>query len=382
MPARKDRTILRRLLDLTDELGADSGLVLEGPQAEKRALARRQAREKASASLAEISSDGHLHLLVQRYRLRETHLLVLLLLLKQRLTQDDPYVGGRLLLGTLFDSSFAMLDGLKLLSPRSPLLTAGVVVPNLQEAPGGAEILDLRYRISDRAFTLLVRALGSPTGGGRDPMDRPTRAYRSNLNYLVDLRRLALLYQKRAARVFHYDQWDELSVGLPDSLTFLNRLIPRFSRSIKACLDETPKAASFPLVKLQRQRHLSEDECVILITLIFRELLQGNPYLDASDLLKLVCRSEEDLIRKRHILAEEAPLMKHQLVVLEEMILGKELSAEVFVPNAVVDHILGPARHASGRLDIDQSSRREFQQFLKDLDNSEDFFENLDEPTA
>ena len=116
---------------------------------------------------------------------------------------------------------------------------------------------------------------------------------------------------------------------------------------------------------------------MILVTLVFRELLQGNPFLDAADLVKLVCRSEEDLVRKRKLLHESSALVRNQLVMLEEMVLGKELSAEVYVPNAVVDAVLGPVRGSSGTLQIDSESRQEFRRFLREMDDSDEFFEQL-----
>jgi hypothetical protein len=115
---------------------------------------------------------------------------------------------------------------------------------------------------------------------------------------------------------------------------------------------------------------------VILVTLVFQELTQGTPYLDAADLLKLVARSEEDLVRRRKLFAPKSVLVKNELVGLEEVVCDKELSAEVYVPNDVVDRILGPARGAEAGK-IDEQTKDDFRKFLSEIDDSEDFFKRL-----
>jgi hypothetical protein len=193
----------------------------------------------------------------------------------------------------------------------------------------------------------------------------------------MDLRRLSRLYQKRAAKLFHFEYTDDLDDdGLPESITLLNRQIPRFSSLINARLAATPNSARFPLVQMKAEHHLDEEHLVILVTLVFQELTQGTPYLDAADLLKLVARSEEDLVRRRKLFGPKSPLVKHELVGLEEVVLDKELSGEVYVPNEVVDRILGPARGPDATR-IDEQSKTDFKKFLSEIDDSEDFFKRL-----
>ena len=56
--------------------------------------------------------------------------------------------------------------------------------------------------------------------------------------------------------------------------------------------------------------------------------------------------------------------------------LDKELSGEVYVPNDVVDRILGPARGPDATR-IDEQSKTDFKKFLSEIDDSEDFFKRL-----
>lgn len=383
MNSRPDRMLLKRLLDLADELGRlrrdQRELSLE--PSERTALARRaRARVGDVGKLVkQLAGSGPLQLLVKRYRLGKEHVLVMLELLKRRLSHDDTSLKGRELLGIVCDSSFGLLEGVRLLAPDSRLVAAGVVVPELQGADGDPELLDLRYRLSDRAFRILLRALRPrrERGGEGAGPDLSTRPYKSHLEHLTDVRRLARLFQKRAAKLFHADYTDELDDNeLPDSLTLLQRQIPRTIALIAARLAATPNAERFPLVKLRDELRLEIEHQVILVALIFQELTQGTPYLDAADLLKLVAKSEEDLIRRRKLFAKKSPLVRHGLVEIEEIVLDKELSGEVYVPNAVVDRVLGPARATEGAR-IDEASKDEFKKFLREIDDSDDFFKRL-----
>ncbi len=384
MNPRHDRQLLKRLLDLADELGQlrrdQRELSLE--PAERTRLERRARTRITDVGklLKQLEGSGPLRLLLERYRLGREHVLLMLELLKRRLSQDDTALKGRELLGILFSSSFGLLEGVRLLAPDSRLVAAGVLVPELQAAGGDPELLDLRFRLSDRAFRILLRALRARRerdqegGAARDLARRP---YRNHLEHLTDLRRLARLFQKRAARLFHGDWTDELDdAELPDSLTLLQRQIPRTIQLIDARLTATPNSARFPLVQLRDQFRLEIEHQVVLVALIFQELTQGTPYLDAADLLKLVSRSEEDLVRRRKLFAKRSPLVRHGLVDIDEVVLDKELSGEVYVPNAVVDRVLGPARATEGGR-IDEASKDEFKRFLSGIDDSDDFFRRL-----
>jgi hypothetical protein len=384
MNPRHDRTLLKRLLDLADEIGniRRSQRELALPPADHAALAR-QARERmlnVGKLLKEFAGSGPLQTLLLRYKLGKDHVLLMLELLKRRLSSEDTAMKGRELLGVLFDGSFALLEGVRLLAPESRLVMAGVIVPELQGTDGDAELLDLRYRLSDRAFRILLRALKSRPERGSTPartVDPAKRPYRNHLDHVMDLRRLSRLYQKRAAKLFHFEYTDDLDDdGLPESITLLNRQIPRFSSLIAARLAATPNSARFPLVQMKAEHRLDEEHLVILVTLVFQELTQGTPYLDAADLLKLVARSEEDLVRRRKLFGPKSPLVKHELVGLEEVVLDKELSGEVYVPNEVVDRILGPARGPDATR-IDEQSKTDFKKFLSEIDDSEDFFKRL-----
>lgn len=409
MNPRHDRVLLKRLLDLADELGdvrrSQRDLALEPAQRDQLRRRARERRLQAGALLKELGEQGPLQTLLRRYRLGKDHALLLLELLQRRLAHDDPTVKGRELLGVLCDSTFELLEGTRLLAPDSRLVAAGLIVPELHGAERDHELLDLRYRLSDRAFQVLLRALkprrdrdgasaggggggaggagggaaggGGGGGGGRSGADRRNRAYKNHLEHLTDMRRLARLYRKRAAKLFGRDDADELDeLAASDSLTLLQRQIPRAAAEIEERLARTPESQKFPLVALRAACRLELEHVLVLVTLVFQELTQGTACAPASELLQLVSKSEEDLIRRRKMFGPKSPLVRHGLVAVEEVILDKELSGEVYVPNAIVDRVLGPVR-SSDAARIDPATQEQFRKFLSEIDDSEDFFKRL-----
>jgi len=378
VPTPPDRSTLKKLLRLVDQLAVVHEAMCDELPSKTPAYARkaRELRREAGRILKEHPQEGTMAALLKRHRLGRDHVLVMLELLRQRLHSSDPFLPGREILAVLAEGSFERLDRLRLLGPRSPLLVAGILTPHLAGADDPAELLEMRFRLSDRAFRILLRVLRADLLPNARSEGFKAHGYRGYLGYLMDVRRLALLYQKRAARLFHFDEWDGLAAGKPDTLPLLNKRIPAFSEHIEKCLELTPRSEKFPLVELSRDLGLVEEHRVILVTLVFEELTRGNPFLDAVDLLKLVCRSEQDLVRRRKVLAPDSPLVSCGLVRVEEVVHGKDLSGEVHVPNAVVDRVLGGTRDLKSKA-IDEESRREFQEFLKELGNSDDFFRRL-----
>ncbi|MFH0944333.1 MAG: hypothetical protein V2A76_03970, partial [Planctomycetota bacterium] len=348
----------------------------EADVAETRRL-KTQSRRKIDLigkDLRELPDQSTLGGLMQRYRLNKHQFVVLLTLLRQRLTADNPYLKGRELLGLLFDSSYEILRGCDFLEPTATLLSAGLIVPDTRDDGDEDEVLETPFKISDRVFRMVrntflaQRAIRFP--GKRNKV----RPYRNNLSYVLDVRRFSLLYRKRAAKVFQFDYWDDVGLGTAESVTALNQQLRRFRDRMAESLRLTPRADEFPLVSMRKEYGLDEQELVVLITLLFQELLEGGAFLDAVDLLKLISANEEELVAKRRFLSRRSTLVKANLVAIEEMSNDKELTAEVYLPNWVVDRMLGE----DGRRRIDADVRLDFHDYLEQLGSSETFFEDLD----
>ena len=190
MATHPDKQLLKKLLDLADELGRIRHAQRDVSLAAARHadLGRRATRivTEVGGLLKEIEGDGPLRLLLRRYHFTRHHVLVMLELLRRRLSSADVYLNGRDLLSLLFHSSFEILDGLRLLAPGSPLLNSGVLVPHLLGSDDATELLEMRYRLGDRAFRMFLKILRGKEESLEAPLDLRVRPYRSNLAYLMD----------------------------------------------------------------------------------------------------------------------------------------------------------------------------------------------------
>ncbi len=380
MSQPSERAVLKRMLDHYDQLGALRERIQGQASDLGEAIRLRQETRKKidliGKDLTSLTERSALGQLLARYKVNKYQLIVLLALLRRRLESDNPYLKGRQLLALLFDSSFDFLRGCSFLEPNAMLQSAGLVVPEVKDDDEEEDLLETSFKISDRVFRMVRnsffanRALRLPTAKAK------AQPYKSNVAYLIDLRRLSLLYRKRAARVFNVETWEDVGLGAAESATTLNQQLARFRDRIEQSLKLTRKAGEFPIVTMIKEFALGEEELVVLVTLMFQELLEGGAFLDAVDLLKLVSSSEEDLVRRRRFLGKRSVLVRHNLIALEEMVNDKELTAEVYLPNWVIERMLG--KETTGKIDAD--ARIEFHDYLKNLGSSEDFFNELEEP--
>jgi hypothetical protein len=299
---------------------------------------------------------------------------MILALLRQRLIFSTPSLSGRELLQLLFDDSYNILQGMTLIDSSSLLLSTGIL---LSEASEIDDLLDTKFRLSDRVFSMIYNTFApSQAPEGASPARRET-SYKNNMAFLMDLRKLGLLYQKRATKVFNYDYWDEIGLGVAESVGGINRQMVLMREQIKSRLERTePKDRLYTWNFLEQYR-LSEDETVILVTLLFQEITEGNAYLNAVDLLRLTSQNEEELVRKRRFFSPGKTLIKQSIIQLDEMVNGKELTAEVCLNNWAIERMLtGQRDDTAPRIDAD--ARLDFHKYLKNIESSEDFFENLD----
>lgn len=378
MQPTADAGLLKKILDDFDSLNALRRRLHDEraspPHSSKLKLECRRKLGAISRAIKHVDAAGPLGSLLKKYRLNKFHLVILLALLKRRLTHDNRSLKGRELLGLFADSSFEMLKAIALLDSAAPLLASGAVVPDAAVGEEGDDILDSGFYLSERAFRLILAALSHSDRSESQTVLTKEHPYRNNLAYLMDLRRLCLLYQKRAAKVFNFDYWDHLGIGISESVSALNKQISKYSDKIRASLLKTPEPEKLALVAFQAEYSLELEELLIMVTLLFQELLEGNSYLDAVDLLKLVSRNEEDLVRRRKLFSARSSLIRHGLVLLEEMVQEKPLTAEVSMPGWVGEKMLTGGQH--GRIDAD--SRIQFHKYLDRLDSSKTFYEDLE----
>ena len=337
--SRAERDALRRLLLALDR----------GPAEARRALQRRP-------------RAGRLFGLVARAGLDADELLLLLVSLAGRLAGRE-LLSGEELVARAGGDSVARLTSLAALTAHGRLLGSGLLLADAPPADG-AQALLASYRLGDDVLAAACEALRPRPVAARDALT----SYASNSELLADLRRLALLYQRRAARVFQIDPWAATAGDAAPAGELLERARALAAR-VEARLALTPSSETLPLLSLLREHALHLDAAVILVTLLFQELIEGVGAVDAVDLVKLVSESEEDVVRRRLLLR---PLQRRHLIRLDGAYSGKDLTADASLPNEVVERMLGDAAP------IGSDERIDFHSYLANLQSSDPFFSDLD----
>jgi len=374
MRSRNHRASLKHALDLCDQLcllrpGSEPG---KGRTAPLRATSALRKRKEILSYLKSRPLPGCLGETGRQHRLSPREMVVVLMLLRARVVDGQLSLRGRELLGTLFDSTFQLLWGTELLDAASRLFRSGAIVPS-GEPMTGPDVLDQDFRLSDSLYDEVCREIHNRPA---EPQAAPTplSPYPGNMEFLLDLRRLSVLYQRRAARLYQMDAWQESEGRVEESLEFLAREIERQSDTISETLEQTPSASSFPIVRFQSKHRLDEKELVIAVTLLFQELLFGHSFLEAVELVKLVSGDEVELIENRHLLSKASRLVRTNIVHLEEPIADREFVAEAHLSDWALEAMIGEV--ATGP-SMDKTARRRFQKYLHQLEDSDDFYKNL-----
>ena len=148
-------TALRKLLDLCDDLHRLRDRMTDPSlRRDTRARLRRQSKRKAdqlALNLAAYRFRGPLGQVMRENRFTVQDFELLASLLQATMHAEDPAVEGRLLLGSLFRTSFEVLSGMDLLHESSRLRASGLVIlADDEEEP--ADLLEARFRLSEDAL--------------------------------------------------------------------------------------------------------------------------------------------------------------------------------------------------------------------------------------
>lgn len=362
------------MLDLCDELRSIHGKIQDAelrPETVQRL--RKRSREKLS-ELAEVLGAYRFRgfLATVHKDLRAEHFLVLATLLRQHLRGESPYVEGRILLASVFDSSFELLRGLELLQPDSVLRAHELIEPEQDEEASDDEedLSELRFRLCRQVVEGFLDEMGIK---GR-VKGRSRRPYTCQREFLIDLKLLHNLHQARAKRLFSQESWWRLRGQEGDRGTrAVSRRIEKLSRQIEQRLAGSPAAEEFPMLRMVREFGLGSDEVLILAHLLFLELLEGNPFEDTVALLQLVSATEEELLDKRRLFDPVSTLLRREMVELEYMVEGRELTSECRLASWVVERVFGSDR--DGR-PIDADEKLDFHLYLENL-NSSNFLSDI-----
>jgi hypothetical protein len=234
MDKSHDKLLLKNILKRYDQLGRIRKQIFDS-KATSATIERlkRQSQKKINEIIKEFRDhefQGPLVSILKKYRLNKFQVVIILALLRQRLVFSSPYITGRKILQMIFDDSFGILKGMTFIDSSSLLVSTGIIIPEVTEEE--EDLLETRFRLSDRVFSMIYNTFAPSKG--RDLTTRKQRetSYKNNMAYIMDLRKLSLLYQKRATKVFNYDYWDEIGLGVSESVAGINRQLDnmRFKR--------------------------------------------------------------------------------------------------------------------------------------------------------
>lgn len=315
------------MLDLCDDLQRLRNRMSD-PQLgrDERSRLRRQTKRKVgqlSRNLSQYRFRGPLGRMLREYKFTAEEFEVLSVLLQRTMRAEEPAMEGRLILGSIFDTSFGVLSGMHLLQEDARLRTSGLVTVAEDQAEC-ADVLETRFRLSEDALdSFRTEVEGAPPLG--DPLlrRRSKDHYLRHRELLADLRLLHNLYQKRSEQVFAGSRWQRLQ-GADGSIgRALSRQIDLGWRKIQERLRRSPDAGRFPLVRLMRAHRLEEHEVMVVVHLLFRELYEGNAYADTVELMRMVSGCEDDLMRSRRLFAKTGNLVRDELIAIEPLLEGQ-----------------------------------------------------------
>jgi hypothetical protein len=358
----------KRLLDACDLLAAalrareerGSGLPDDGAS-DRRAAALDAARaeELDAAFAAAVPGDAGLADPSDR--------LIVALLVQRHVASKSSSSGVRELLALLADSTFERLEWAARFRADSALARSGLVAIDPERE--GSDPLDASCRLSSEGVRRLL--LGSAASA-----EEPREKIADEGELLARLQELTGLYERRASRLF--ERGDKApSSPAPESEKLDEKDEARIE-ALELCFEDLlAESATLPfrstLLELARKLRLSFEETFLVGYLLLSELIDGDPWQSGARSLCLLADSEAALWDLRRLLDADAPLRKHGVVVLEELIDGRPLSADIGLSTWVVQRLTADAEST-----IQPDERIDFHLYLKDLGDSESFFRRLD----
>jgi hypothetical protein len=239
---------------------------------ERAALARLlSALDRSDPELPRLLSHpprtGDLFGLCARQRLSGPELRLLLLALAERL-EGRPCITGSELARRAAPDSAGRLTALALLTAEGRLLAGGLLLPESLPADGVAAQATL-YRLSDHVFRIACDLFARRVAPAED--EGAETPYRNNAELLSDLRRLSLVYRRRAALIFQLDPWSGTGLPVADGAGVLLARARAHALRTTRRLALTTVTDALPLMRLREQHGLDLDALLILVTMLYQE---------------------------------------------------------------------------------------------------------------
>lgn len=370
MAAQNDLKTLLKLADI-----AWTSNRIEDPAAlvERRENAVAELRRHLRDLKRRPNAPGLLGELMRKHRFTQKEGLILLMLLKRRVSSNDPFLTGQRILKRLNGGSYEIMRDIHLLQPDGRLRSTQVVVPR-DEHSDPEDLLGAEFTMSAWAFRALVSTVEAKRAA---PKATPIKAYRRSEDVLLDYLKLVTLLQKRANSLFEIEEWEEVAPPGEVPARHIQAQIDQHTGHMRECMERTENKSAFAPIAFVEKYGLAETETQLVMALLFQELFQGEALAPVVELLKLVSRSKREYLRNLGLFDTNRLLVQKEIIAVEHPDEGRLFSGEACLAPWVVPAIIKGTKRGGG-VSVDTWQR--FRRYLSELRDSDTFFRDLDRP--
>jgi hypothetical protein len=365
---------LKRLLDLCDRM--------EGLRDRIRSLSvgrefmeatielERSRREMRDALREAGSGQGPMAELARRHHLNQMELLATVFLLRHRILHRSSSLSGRRILSSIFQGTFSVLSGTRLLGQDSRLLKSGMVVIQTRSPRG--DVLNTRYKLANSVYRSVVEEFAATPGNGSSDGLQEATGYPASLDLLLDLYRLANLCQRRGSILFDFEA---PSQRRRTELPGVRRRIASYRQRIARRLEASAKTNLPWVERFFTEQGLEEPERLVVSVLFFQEVFYGTPALPIVELVRMMSDSPRTFLANRSRLSREGRLVRQGLAQIESEESERDGIGEIGLAPWFSRQVFA---ESGGAPPIDPGSREKFRRYLDGLEDSSQFFSDLD----
>jgi hypothetical protein len=372
-------SIWKPLLELGDRIeGARSelGRAEEDPSGSRRLRTRirrylglLRRRIAGHAPRAQQSYAEYLLALFPGQRFEPEDISLLVIALQRYLSGSERWLRGREMLERACESSTERLASIARLAPSASLRRSGVLLVEGADGPAGSDPLELRYAISP-AFLERAFAIAAPAA----PEENRPEVPRSEVQLLSRIKELLDLCFLRSQRIFERDESRQPSSARDAETEALCQRVQRQESLLRRQLETSTPPFDSRLLAFRREHHLTWEEFLLVGFLLVSEVLHGEAYASVAQVTRLFATSEAGVWRQLRLFSRERPLIRDGILLLEEMIEERALSAEAALATWVVDK-LSVGFLKEERIEADE--RIDFHVYLEELGDSAAFLRDL-----
>lgn len=362
---------LKDLLKLADLAWAGNRLEDPAKLVENRKQAvlgiRRHLRD-----LKQKGRPGLLGELMKKHAFTQKEGLILLMLLRRRISFANPYLSGQKILKRLGGGSYDILRDLHILCSVGRLRSTRVVVSR-DEDSDPEDILGTEFTLGAWAFQAFVEVVDEK-GARRNTKPSP---YKKSEDILLDHLKLHGLLHKRANSLYEIEDWEEVVPPGEMPVRYIQSQIDALLDQMRSRRDCTENRSLLAPIQFLESHGLTEIEGQVTMALLFREIFQGDGSAPVVELLKLVSRSKQEYLRNLGLFETDRNLIKLKILSLMNQEEGRVFSAHAVLESWVVPAIIRVTKRGKG---VPPDTWKRFRRYLDNLKDSDTFYRDLDKP--